>query len=139
MLDPNPYIGIPFEAKGRTRAGLDCWGLVWLVHGDHGIGIPSYADLYNVPLDKRQIAALVALECEGWAQVETPRPLDVITLRVMGQPWHVGVVVRPGVMLHILEGIDACLERYDGMVWRDRVVKDEDGKMVFFRYQDAGG
>lgn len=128
MLDPNPYIGMPFEPKGRDRGGADCWGLVWLICADHGIGIPSYADLYDAPLDRRQIAALVALECEGWQQVfDTPRPLDVITLRVMGQPWHVGVVVRPVVMLHILESIEACLERYDGMVWRDRV----EG---FFRY-----
>ena len=35
------YVGVPFRHKGRSRAGLDCAGLVFVACRDCGIVLPG--------------------------------------------------------------------------------------------------
>lgn len=119
------YIGLPFKEHGRDRQGVDCWGLVRLVLGEQfAVHLPSYADGYGSTEDAEDIGRLVQGEMDPWrdiAQAEE-RPGDVVLMRLMNQPMHVGLVIGAGWMLHIEEGIDACLERYDSAKWRRRVL-----------------
>ena len=120
-----PYIGLPFKPHGRDRNGVDCWGLVRLVLAERfAVNLPSYADGYGSTEDARDIGRLIRGELNPWRPVPSgaEQPGDVVLLRLMNQPMHVGLVVDPGWMLHIEEGIDACLERYDGARWRQRVL-----------------
>lgn len=55
---------------------------------------------------------------------------DVIVLRLLGHPMHVGVVLGDRQMLHIEEGIDSAIESYAGPRWQHRV-------FGFFRYREA--
>ena len=121
----NAYIGLPFRAHGRDRDGVDCWGLVRLVLADQfGRRLPSYADGYASVEDAKDIGRLIRGEMGPWHPVApgAERPGDVVLMRLMNQPMHVGVVVAAGWMLHIEDGIDACLEPYDGAKWRRRVL-----------------
>lgn len=127
------YIGIPYRALGRARDGLDCWGLVRLVYAEQkGIALPAYDGRgfsggrgTATRASVADTAALVA-EAQRTSWREVPRAsaavLDVVLLRVHGQPIHVGVVVAPGAMLHSLAGHDSAVERLDGMAWANRLM-----------------
>ena len=125
----NAYVGLPFRAHGRDRDGVDCWGLVRLVLADQfGTRLPSYAGGYASVEDAEDIGRLIRGEMGPWREIVPGQEQagDVVLMRLMNQPMHVGVVVAPssegGWMLHIEDGIDACLEPYDGAKWRRRVL-----------------
>ena len=117
------YIGIPFRVLGRTREGVDCWGLVRLVLEEQfGRQVPSF-ELY-ASTDPERVAPVIQACEHMFARVPSgsEAPGDVVLMRVGRLPVHTGVVVDAGRMLHVQRGIEACVERYDGMAWRDRVV-----------------
>lgn len=100
----NRYIGLPWLDRGQTADGCDCEGLLRLVYaGELGITLAA-------PLDRADWI-LVAAGAE--------RPLDAILIRQA--PWHVGVVVRRGLMLHMPEGGTSCIEPFDTGRWGRRV------------------
>lgn len=115
------YIGLPYAANGRTRDGLDCWGLVRLVHAEQFSNVlPSYSDDYDGPEDQRA-AELIAAAREGWVRVEDHQPGDVVVLRMWGEATHVGVITEPGMFLHIRIGRDSVVERLDSALWARRI------------------
>ncbi len=119
------YVGLPFRAHGRDRDGVDCWGLARLVLAERfGLSLPSYAGGYASVEDAEDIGRLIRGEMAPWREVPRgdEQAGDVVLIRLMNQPMHVGVVVAQGWMLHIEDGIDACLERYDGAKWRRRTL-----------------
>ena len=116
------YIGIPFQDHGRTASGCDCWGLVCLVHAqERGQSLPVY-DGYTSAHEATEVAALMAgAEVSPlWARVETPQPFDLAVFRRGRLARHVGVVVRPGLMLHMAPG-GAVIERLDRGSWAQRL------------------
>lgn len=119
------YIGIPFKEKGRDRNGCDCWGLVYLIlRAVFNIDVPSYAEGYETVQDQAEIMALRDRELPSWREVVRADAMagDVIALRIQGEPTHYGLVLEPGLMLHTHKGIDSCAERYDGLLWKHRIV-----------------
>lgn len=131
------YIGLPWQPKGRDRGGVDCWGLAWLVAAERfGLTLPLYLAGYDgaARADVEDIGRLVAAELGPWRPIVAPdpatgalafgaeRPGDFLLIRQHGHACHVGIVVAPGWMLHIEEGIDSVTVDYDGRVWRRRVV-----------------
>ncbi|MFH1158913.1 MAG: NlpC/P60 family protein [Pseudomonadota bacterium] len=124
------YIGLPFKEHGRDREGVDCWGLVRLVMAEQfGIALPSYATEYDSTEKPDQLAHVVDKEKKRWTEIAPGQEIsgDVVVMRMLGQPIHVGMVIGDGRMLHILKGIDATHESYMSSVWKDRVTG-------FFRY-----
>src|SRR5690606_27147878 len=118
--DFSEYVGIPYRAEGRDRAGCDCWGLVVLVYRERlGIELPSHAG-YVDPLGPAAGAA-IARGRRAWQRVAEPQPLDAVLLNVNGQPHHIGLVIRPGWMLHSTVGRDSCIENYLRPYWRARI------------------
>jgi cell wall-associated NlpC family hydrolase len=136
MLESTPpswcadYVGIPFREHGRDRTGADCWGLVRIVYWDrYGIVLRDFGvSCYRTTKDSPTIARLCAEEARNWERVEDPMEGDVILLKVEGLPRHVGVVVSPGVMLHVEWGLESILEGYTTPMWARRVDS-------FYRYQ----
>lgn len=115
------YIGLPWLDRGRTPAGVDCWGLVRLVYaGEFGIDLPDHADGYRHAGDRGTILALVEDARSDWMPVMTvAKAGDLVLMRQA--PWHVGLVVGRGRMLHIPEGGSSCIEPYDTGRWGRRV------------------
>lgn len=119
----NRYIGIPFAEKGRTLEGCDCWGLVRLVYQiELGIKLPSYDACYETTQDRDALAKVIAEErASRWLHPEKPQAMDVIILNMRGVPMHVGLVTKPGHMIHCAQGIDTVHEKFDTMRWHHNV------------------
>lgn len=128
----NQYVGIPYSDRGRTMEGSDCWGLIKIVLKDQfNIFVPEHENVHY--LGKRNVEDLAVYmseyveqvqRMEQWFQVpkEEVREGDVVLLRLMGYPIHVGIAVSPTYMLHQLEGSDSVLEEIFGLMWANRVV-----------------
>lgn len=126
----NKYIGIPFEEKGRSAQGLDCWGLVALIYKqERGIILPDYLDVYETTNDREILAKTIREERESkWIDPKEPKEFDVIILNMRGVPMHCGIVIRPGLMIHSSKDINTVIEKYDSMRWKNKV-------MGFARYE----
>lgn len=140
------YVGLPWKNGGRERTGLDCWGLVRLVAAERfGATLPAYDETVWRERETRrdqvesnaELAAFMSGErVKGWqpvweaAAATKDEPLgggkvaagDVVLIRNLGAPIHVGIVVAPGHMLHIEEEIDAMCVPYDDGRTASRVV-----------------
>lgn len=98
------YIGLPWLDRGVTADGCDCEGLLRLVYaGELGIDLVG-------PLDRADWTPITA---------GSERPLDAILIHQA--PWHVGIVVGRGMMLHMPEGRTSCIEPYTTGRWGRRV------------------
>jgi cell wall-associated NlpC family hydrolase len=123
-MDWTAYIGIPFQWHGRDLTGVDCYGLLCLVFAARGIALPDYwyGDTPNLtPLFGEGLRESV------WRQVESPAAFDAVLFSISGLPLHCGVMVDPARFLHSRQGINSCIQRVDGMAWRNRV-------LGFYRY-----
>jgi hypothetical protein len=117
----NEYIGLPYAEQGRSRDGLDCWGLVRLAYAqEFGIQLPSLVGDYN-PASSDSMADLLALQREGWVRVAVPQSGDVVVCRIEGSEHHVGIITRPGFFLHVREGQASVIERTDALAWKRRI------------------
>lgn len=115
------YLGLPYAPQGRSLAGLDCFGLAWLVLNAFGRPVPSYAGLYASEEERAEIAGLIAGAKPQWRLVERADEFDLVTFRRGALESHVGIVVRPGLMLHITKDKPSCIERYDAGYWANRL------------------
>lgn len=134
MIHTANYIDLPFKPNGRSREGLDCWGLIWLVYKEHfKIELPSFSEFYNEKdVLKRagmpNIARLIEYNKDnGWTLVSESvderkeQEGDAIWIRIGRYQSHVGVVIKPGWMLHILEFSKVTTESYRDYFWKNRV------------------
>ena len=117
------YVGLPYRLAGRDRNGVDCYGLVYLVLNEvFGIKVPSY-DLKDVA-DRVKAGKAILDEIEEWTPVPQgqEQPGDVLLFRVGPQPWHMGIWISKGEMLHIQDTIFSVIEDPRGMKWAKRLV-----------------
>ena len=125
------YVGIPFEDKGRTTLSVDCWGLVRLVYKiEKEIDLPSYDECYDHTNDVSKIDSHIKNEwAMSWSHPDAPESFDIIILKRRGVPMHVGIVTRPGFMLHCEQGAGTVHEKYTSMRWENKL-------MGFARWQN---
>lgn len=120
----NDYIGLPWRARGRTRAGVDCWGLVRLIYWERlGLALPDYSETYVTAEERAEIAAVVAgaTLAGDWREVAEPLAFDIALIRIGGLESHVGIVAAPGLMLHVTEGHDSEIVRLSSGQWAPRL------------------
>lgn len=119
------YVGIPYKTHGRDRLGCDCWGLFMIVWAEQfGIHAPEYEGADWHEGQKPQIIGKDAIEFASRFAPVTPgeeRLGDGLLIRMRGHPFHVGVVLAPGWMLHTHEEADSVIENYRTMTWEKRI------------------
>lgn len=118
------YIGIPFVEFGRDRSGCDCWGLACVVYLEVlGITLPSYLG-YTSADEHHEIAALIdgAVQSPLWVPVEQPEAFDVAVFRRGRWSTHIGVVLWPGVMLHMAAEDQSKVQGYIEGPYKHRLV-----------------
>lgn len=122
MAKLDAYVGLPWKDRGRTSDGCDCWGLLRIVYAKElGIELPDYSGDYDTVADRTVVAGLIDDGISDWVPVipGTEQPLDAILIRQ--SPWHIGVIVRRGLMLHMPRNQTSCIEPYDTGRWSRRV------------------
>lgn len=115
----NNYVGLTYVNNGRDRDGLDCWGLVRLVHKDiFGNDLPSFSEAQEEDIKEQTIA----IQKEGWIKVQTEQAGDVALFSLAGHPIHVGIIIQPSRFLHAFNGTDTCIESLSSAKWKRRLV-----------------
>ncbi|WP_346915020.1 peptidoglycan endopeptidase [uncultured Roseibium sp.] len=103
-----------------------------LVLGEFGVHVPSYTEGYAAVSERAEISGLINGAKTFWHPVEDPRELDVVTFRRGRLECHVGIVVRPGLMLHVTDDRPSCIELYRDEHWARRLTG-------FWRHEDLLG
>ena len=122
MINVRKYIGIPFVDHGCGFTGCDCYGLVRLVYREElGIDLPFIGDDYGSALSRRDVGFAVERYREhDWCVDVTdmrPEEMDVLVFSRGGVDFHVGLWIAPGTMLHVIDGRNCCVERFDSHAW----------------------
>lgn len=138
MTWANQYVGIPYLEKGRSREGADCWGLVRLILLEQtGLELPSYSEKYeDLPVDDRTdikdgLASRADLVAPGlafykWSEVDRDElePFDSILFTSLGELSHIGLVIRPTLMIHShYSARSSVVADYGLDSWQRRIVK----------------
>lgn len=117
------YIGLLFLGGGKTRDGLDCWGLARLVYRERlGIELDDYSGLYLSDCAAKDIAPLIARAAAEpqWRCVdkESVEPFDVLVFRRASLAAHLGLVVDRRRFLHVNDDqILSCVQSYAEGPW----------------------
>jgi len=118
------YIGLPFDK-------YDCWQLIRKIYREQlSVDLPDFKLQYRNPKNGKVIAKLTEYEAEhSWRPALQPQIFDCILIRILGLPWHIGLVVdsERNLMLHTLFGCDSVIEPYNNKLWEPRI-------LAFYRY-----
>lgn len=119
------YIGIPFQEKGRSAAGVDCYGLTRLVLQEQfGLSLPSYSEAYkSIDADASRIVAAIqeAAYSPMWVRVETARAGTVGLFRIK-RLLHCVTMVNEWEFLHVMEGrLGAYIADARTPEWKNRI------------------
>lgn len=123
-MEFNTYIGLPYLAGGRTREGVDCYGLVRLFYLEQlSIGLPLCAGLAG---QADPVAAARAIQMErdaSFIESNSPQDGDVILSRNGVLPVHLGIFHGGNRILHISSELQySASERIDSIKWTKKIV-----------------
>ncbi len=120
------YVGLPYATHGRSRSGVDCWGLVRLVQEEQlGALWPPYEGVDWFRGQRPDVIGNDAVAYASKFRLLAPGELeklgDGILLRMRGHPFHVGLVLCPGWMIHTNEASGSAIECYRSVMWKNRI------------------
>lgn len=122
-MNIEPYIGREFDPEI-----WNCWTLCKTVlENEAGIIVPSFAEHYSEIKKFKTLAQVFKAEqqhAEMWGDIAAgeERQFDIVLLRKRSLPIHVGIVTRPGYMLHVEEDIETVEEPYRRLKYKHQVV-----------------
>lgn len=124
------YVGAPYDENARigsVERGFSCWGLFAAVRRE--VFASSIADYDGPMLNGRarnadEVGAAAAAFASRFAPVApgAEREGDAVLLRLRGAPIHIGIVTRPGWMLHVDGPAGAAIEPYLTGEWAHRII-----------------
>lgn len=116
------YIGLPYKAKGRSRMGVDCWGLVRLFYIEvFKIDLPSYRTEYITSGHRESVSTAIETNLVGWQKVEQPKFGDLLVFNILGLPLHTAIYIDRNNFLHAYLNTDSCVERLNSVSWNKRL------------------
>lgn len=119
------YKNIPFSERGRDYNGIDCWGLIYLIHREQlGNSVPAYSEGYCTTKDGEEIAALIRAErIQSWVEIQPPHALagDIVVLRILGEPWHCGIMLDKTRFAHMERNVGIIQDGIESLRWSKRI------------------
>jgi len=114
LVKYRPYVGVEYEPPHG------CFRLVAKVFaGVYDIDLGKQDEGLEEAENKDRTARIQQKLIEMTEQVDDPQEGDVVIIR--GRPFHIGLVIEPGWMLHAYNGNTSCIEDYKGIRWNSRV------------------
>lgn len=111
------YMNVRWHHQGRSRAGLDCVGLVLVTAWDLGLSDIDYDGYGRVPDGKMLRAELEA----HLDQTNNPSLGDVLLMRFDRQPQHLAIVSDIGI-IHAHAAMRKVVEHGLDDAWSSRIV-----------------
>lgn len=112
------WLNTPFRHQGRSRAGVDCGGLVYCVAQDLGYSPTPYTDYSRSPEPSR-ILQVIGTECVKRSD-DIIEPGDILLMSFAGEPRHVGIATDVGI-IHAWMKPGKVVEHIIDNVWRRRI------------------
>jgi len=121
------YMAIPFEPKGRTFDGCDCWGLMCLLQRHEcGVELPHLLDDYDAPeVGDARLADLVRrTSLQEWREVTIVNVQfgDGLVFRMMNEPIHIAFAINATQMVHTRKNVGVLVESFTAPQWASRLV-----------------
>jgi len=93
------YVGIPYKPRGRTKEGLDCYGLAICLFKERGIELPDpfYPDT-ETSTNKKVMESLESTIPN--TKIDKPEPWCIIEFLIKGEPSHIGIYLGRGEFIH---------------------------------------
>jgi cell wall-associated NlpC family hydrolase len=123
-FDTTKYISIPFQNRGRSFDGCDCWGLVRLVYmNEYKTHLLSFVDAYQSSSDGEKVRDIVLAGKALVSNVQkaVPEYGDVVVFNIRGNPCHVGIYVGNNRVLHVMRNTDSVCERLNSPRLKGRI------------------
>jgi cell wall-associated NlpC family hydrolase len=113
------YLGCRYHHQGRTRAGIDCAGLLVCVARE--VGISTEGDQMGYSRTPDGMSLKRALDDFG-VRVDTFQPGDFLLMRFDSQPQHIAIVTDVGI-IHSYLSARRVVEHRLSDDWRARIVR----------------
>jgi len=112
------YIGIPYKPHGRSKEGLDCYGLAICIFRERGIELPDpcYPDT-EISTNKRIMESLESTIPN--TKIDKPEPWCIIEFNILGEPSHIGIYLGHGEFIHSQQKTGVVIEKLNR--WEKRV------------------
>lgn len=127
----SPFVGIPWQDRGRSREGSDCWGVVHLIYRERlAIELPLYDEFRTTAEDQAEIERIVKGGLSPWLPIEkgAERAFDCVLVRYGNLDEHIACVVSRGRMLHMRPRRSSAIEHYQTNPYPARITG-------FFRHE----
>lgn len=99
----------PYLFKRYDVSAFNCWHLVCQVYREQlGIELEAYNGID--PRDPLAVGKQMDLTFTSWTPCAPDTYLAIATMARSRSPFHIGVVVEPGKILHVAEGSNACIQ-----------------------------
>lgn len=126
------YMAVPHVRRGRSGTGYDCYGLVRAILTERaGLSLARH-DGFDVSRGM-DVAALISSEATDWLPIERgdERQFDVVIMRgvfeaggkMVGADMHMGLVTKPGHLIHTEEKAGVQHQPFTHPAIRDRIRK----------------
>jgi hypothetical protein len=106
-------VGHPYEGR------FGCFVVVRKALEMLGKHIPDYAEGLR---EEDRLAELQARLAQHAVPVEQPQRGDVVLVKVLGEPGHIGIMLNGEEMLHCMGGSETCIDRIKSARWRGRII-----------------
>lgn len=106
---------------GRSREGVDCWGLAILIYRNLGFELID-TNAYQASSTWTESPSFVESYHKGWKKIINPGAYDIVFFKnKKGIPVHIGIMLDGNVFIQAVKKAGVVLSRVSDKPYKDRV------------------